>query len=192
MVPIEACAVIILAAGSSRRFGTENKLLADFRGKPLLAHVLGVVSSLTAAKKLLVTGHDRDRVAALGESFGILPVHNDQHLAGMGTSIACGVRNLDSTVAAAFIVPGDMPLISAKHFLKLAASLRTPETICRPLFDGRPGHPVLFGRAHFSALAMLEGEKGAQAVINAAADNLVTIEQGNADVTYDVDTPSDG
>ena len=192
MVPIEACAVIILAAGSSRRFGTENKLLADFRGKPLLAHVLGVVSSLTAAKKLLVTGHDRDRVAALGESFGILPVHNDQHLAGMGTSIACGVKNLDSTVAGVFIVPGDMPLISAEHFLKLAASLRTSETICRPLFDGRPGHPVLFGRAHFSALAMLEGEKGAQAVINAAADNLVTIEQGNADVTYDVDTPSDG
>ena len=192
MVPIEACAVVILAAGSSRRFGTENKLLAAFRGKPLLAHVLGVVSSLRAAQKLLVTGHDSAPVAALGESFGILPVHSDQHLAGMGTSVACGVKNLASTVAAVFIVPGDMPLISAEHFLELAASLRTSETICRPLFDGRPGHPVLFGRAHFSALAKLQGEKGAQAVINAAAHNLVTIEQGSADVTYDVDTPSDG
>jgi molybdenum cofactor cytidylyltransferase len=192
MVPIEACAVIILAAGSSRRFGTENKLLAAFRGKPLLAHVLGVVSSLTVAQKLLVTGHDSEPVAALGESFGILPVHNEQHLMGMGTSIACGVRNLAGTVAAVFVVPGDMPLISGEHFLRLAASLHTSETICRPLFDGRPGHPVLFGRAHFSALAKLHGENGAQEVIGAARHNLVTIEEADPDATYDIDTPSDG
>jgi molybdenum cofactor cytidylyltransferase len=191
MVPIEACAVIILAAGSSRRFGTDNKLLANFRGKPLLSHVMGVVSGLPVAQKLLVTGHDRHAVAGLGEAFGILPIHNDQHLAGMGTSIACGVRNLASGVAAVFIVPGDMPLIAPDDFLKLAALLRTPETICRPQFEDRPGHPVLFARAYFPALARLQGENGAQDVIRAAGHHLATIEQANPDTTYDVDMLSD-
>ena len=190
-VPIEACAVIVLAAGSSRRFGTDNKLLANFRGKPLLSHVLGVVSGLPLAQKLLVTGHDHHDVAALGESFGILPIHNDQHLAGMGTSIACGVRNLANGIAAVFIVPGDMPLIAPDDFLNLAASLRTPETICRPLFEGRPGHPVLFASTYFSALEKLHGESGAHEIIGSAHRNLVTITSPNPDIAYDVDTVSD-
>lgn len=57
-------AAILLAAGTSTRFGTANKLMAMFRGRPLIAHaaetlqdfapgqLIAVVSNLDIASEL--------------------------------------------------------------------------------------------------------------------------------------------
>ena len=39
-------ALVVLAAGASRRFGTENKLLQPLFGKPLLCHTLERAAAL--------------------------------------------------------------------------------------------------------------------------------------------------
>ena len=37
-------ALVILASGLSKRFGINNKLIASFKGKPLIQHISIVVS----------------------------------------------------------------------------------------------------------------------------------------------------
>ena len=44
-------AIIYMAAGNSRRFGKENKLLQEFQGKPLYRHGLDLLLDVVAEKK---------------------------------------------------------------------------------------------------------------------------------------------
>ena len=53
--------------------------------------------------------------------------------------------------------------------------------------DGR-GHPVLFGRACFDALATLRGDVGARAVLESLGERLAEVPV-DADAPLDVDTP---
>ncbi len=55
-------AAIVLAAGSSKRFGPENKLLADAGGKPLLLRAVGPLIALGLVPVIVVTGHERTKV----------------------------------------------------------------------------------------------------------------------------------
>jgi len=50
----EHIAAVLLAAGTSSRFGEEDKLVADLRGKPLIAHTLEAVASLAFAELVAV------------------------------------------------------------------------------------------------------------------------------------------
>ena len=47
-------ALVVLAAGASRRFGTENKLLQPLAGKPLLCHTLERAAALPVARRVAV------------------------------------------------------------------------------------------------------------------------------------------
>jgi len=61
---------------------------------------------------------------------------------GMDATIRSGLGELCGSKF--FIVPGDMPLIRSDDYVKLAAFENGP--IVRPVFEGRPGHPVLLNR----------------------------------------------
>ena len=49
---------VLLAAGASHRFGTENKLLANIGGKPLIRWVAEEITHSGAAEVVVVTGCD--------------------------------------------------------------------------------------------------------------------------------------
>jgi CTP:molybdopterin cytidylyltransferase MocA len=87
-------AAIVLAAGGGTRFGPSHKLLADFRGRPLVAWALEAASSLD--ELIVVTG-----AVDLG---GLLPagaraVRNERWAEGQATSLAAGVAAAAGHVA---------------------------------------------------------------------------------------------
>ena len=49
-------AAVLLAAGTSSRFGEEDKLMTDLRGKPMAAHVLETVASMAFAELIAKDG----------------------------------------------------------------------------------------------------------------------------------------
>ena len=65
----------------------------------------------------------------------------------------------------------------------------TRDTIWRPCFRGQPGHPVLFGRDFWPALAGIDGESGAASLIRQHASHYRTHDVDDAGVVFDVDTP---
>jgi len=178
-------AVIILAAGLSRRFGDGDKLMAEVHGRPVIAHVLETVRAVEVCQRVVVT-QAGSGVLALADGFEVA-VNADPE-AGMGLSIALGVQALRPDIEAAFVVLGDMPFVEASAFAALAA---VEGDIVVPVYEGRQGHPVLFRRACFEELSRLNGQAGARRLIDSGRYRVVTVEVEGTGGLVDLDTPED-
>ncbi|WP_421998714.1 NTP transferase domain-containing protein [Roseovarius confluentis] len=89
--------VLILAAGASRRFGPDDKLLHEVEGLPLAAHSARLAAALNAAATLAIIPENAPARAALFSDNGIdtqINPHADQ---GQGSSLAHGIRHLSDT-----------------------------------------------------------------------------------------------
>lgn len=159
-------ALIILAAGVSRRFGTANKLVAPLHGKPLGLHCAAVTEGIGFSKSVAVIGAQNPGYASKG--FHI--VTNPAPERGMGHSIALGVKCVaETSIDAVLIMLADMPFIPQTHILNLLKTFNGDRLATRVKESDRlilP--PALFSHAHFPALQQLEGDKGARALLQSA------------------------
>lgn len=186
-------AAIVLAAGSSRRFGSDNKLLEPVRGSPLVTHAVDALLGTKADPVVVVTGHDAEAVQRALGGRSISFVHNQYYDLGMGSSLAVGARAVPDTVDGLLIALGDMPEIRPEHARDVFDAFDPARTdaICVPVFDGKRGHPVLFGAEHVAALRALEGDVGARAILQAHRDAVVEIPAQDEGVLRDIDTTTD-
>lgn len=184
-------AAIVAAAGSSRRYGAASKLHALLDGTPLLAHVLRTLARVPLAARLVVTAPDDPATLDLLTGAACAHTVNPDPAAGIGSSIAHGIRDLPAGIDGAFIVLADMPFATLDTYgLLLAAFEGLPaDAIVAPVCAGRRGHPVLFGAAHFPALAALTGDTGARALLRGG--RVVEIAVEDPGVLTDIDTPEE-
>jgi molybdenum cofactor cytidylyltransferase len=190
-----ALAAILLAAGSSRRYGEANKLLACVEGRPLVAHVAAALTDAGLASTIVVTGHDAALIAqALAPvSAGLRYVHNHRHAKGMGTSIAAGVAALPSGIDGVLIAQGDMPGVNTALVNMLARRFTEAgsDRITAPWLTGhgRFGNPVVWPRRLFPALAALTGDIGGKALLIAEAGTIERVAIADHSAATDIDTP---
>lgn len=170
---------VVLAAGASRRFGDDDKLYAEFDGKPVLSHVLDGLASLSLHEILVVTRAPLEGVAH------IINPHPEN---GVGHSLALGIAAL-KPCDAAFIVLADMPLIVSALYREMAAALPDHD-IAVPVHNGQNGHPVLFASACFDDLRRLSGDHGARDLLRSGRYRVRRIAAG-AFILADIDTPDD-
>lgn len=192
--------VIVLAAGRSRRFGSGDKLLAEFEGEALIVRTLRRVSCVRMAGhgvgvSAVVDGADRVVAAAI-RAAGIEPavriVVNGRADEGMGTSVAAGIAGLGDGVDAAVIVPGDMPFLSAGVIEALIGAFEADggKRPAHPvLADGTQANPVIWPRTYFGKLAALTGDKGGKGLL--AGQACCTILLHDPALAADVDTLED-
>lgn len=81
-------AVVVLAAGAGRRYGS-NKLLASIQGRPLYEHMIEKLEGLKAFPGYLVTGYQEIREKA--EETGICVIENQQPEFGIARSLKLGL-----------------------------------------------------------------------------------------------------
>ena len=187
-------AAVLLAAGASRRFGEENKLFADIGGEPLVRRVARVLVESGLAEIIAVTGGDSQSCIAALEGLPVRCVHNESWEAGMGGSIAAGVRELGPVTDGAFIVPGDMPFLSSAVLAQLVAEFERSGAgkIVFPVTpEGEQRNPVLWPRRYFPQLAALRGSEGAKRLMQSAGAEAVRVIVEDAIEFSDVDTPAD-
>lgn len=183
-------AVLILAAGQSRRMGAQNKLLAEIDGKPMVARVVEIVRASKAGHITIVTGHEADRVKkALPGDLAF--VHNPDYAAGLSTSLKAGISALPADIDGVLVCLGDMPRISPVMIDRLIAAFDPVEgrEICVPTHKGKRGNPVLWGKRFLPEMAALAGDVGAKHLIGAHADLVVEVEMEEDGVLIDIDTP---
>ncbi|KQM63360.1 MobA [Sphingomonas sp. Leaf17] len=183
MVAVERTALILLAAGASRRFGAADKLAADVGGRPLGLHVVAALADVPFAARIAVVDGCRLDFAA----HGYRVIRNDDAASGMAGSIRLGVARAKAEGAdAVLIVLADMPRVTAGHVARLFAAAEDGDAVVASSDGVRPMPPALFGADRFDALLALEGDAGARAMIRAARHVVA-----NAGVLVDVDTVGD-
>ncbi len=183
-------AALVLAAGKSTRMGS-NKLLADLGGAPLIRRTVEAVISWPLEKVIVVTGHEADRIAATLAGLDITTAHNADYARGLATSLRRGLEAVPEDMDAVLVCLGDMPLVDSDTVRRLIAAFNPNDhrTICVPVHNGIRGNPVLWGRAHFAAMAALSGDRGAKALMEEFSGNVVGIETASDGVVLDADTP---
>lgn len=188
--PSESVHGVVLAAGTSSRFGGRNKLLEPVEGAPLVRHAVETVAASDLDGVTVVVGHDDDRVRAALDGLDVRVRRNDRFADGQSTSVAVGVaaaraRNADAVL----VVLGDMPAVSVETVNMLSSAYSRGEgTALAAACDGRRGNPVLFDGRHFDALLSVEGDAGGREVLLAEG---VLVETGDPGVLRDVDRPED-
>jgi molybdenum cofactor cytidylyltransferase len=180
---------LVLAAGRSTRFG-EPKQLAPFGGMPLVTRAVRLAEAVCGTRSLLVAGHEWPSVVAACRPLEGFFANNTRHGAGLGASIACGIRSVSDAADAVLLLLADQPLISEAHLLRLkAAWLESQESIVVTAFAGTTGPPVLFPARDFADLAALDGDSGARRTLARAGSRVRHIEF--EDALVDVDRVSD-
>jgi molybdenum cofactor cytidylyltransferase len=186
-------AILILAAGLSRRFGDGHKLLAEIDGKPVIRHVVETALQTDHRPVLLVTGHQADRVtAAAGRDGRLQVVHNPAYADGLAASLQAGLAALPTGTDGVLVCLGDMPDVSGTVLDQLAAAFNPVEgrAICLPVFNGKRGNPALWGAQFFPELARLQGDSGARSLFTPHAEWICEVPVDCPGILLDYDTPA--
>lgn len=191
---------IVLAAGAGERFGG-GKLVADYRGRPLLDHALDTALTAPVARVTVMLRPADPATAALvaaraaktpGRLRAVIAAEAGE---GLAASLRAGVAALDPATEGVLVFLGDMPGVPAdlagRLSARLEAGLQAGVEIVAPVHAGRRGHPVLFARTCFAALRGLEGDRGAQGLMAGAGAAVALVETEDPGVLFDVDRPED-
>ena len=110
------------------------------------------------------------------------------------SSIGTGIRALGAEMSGAFVVPGDMPFLTAGLFVVLRDEFGRAggERIVVPTTpDGAQRNPVLWPRRHFAEFARLGGPEGGKPLLRRHWDQIVKVPVVDPNVFADVDTEED-
>jgi molybdenum cofactor cytidylyltransferase len=180
---------ILLAAGSARRFGGE-KLLFQWRGRPLFEHALDALTSSPGIGTAIVVVQPRFPAPRGWPRCRF--VVNPDHEEGMGSSLRAGVRAAPEDADAYLVALADMPRITPELIASLIACyVAAGKPIVVPVHRGRRGHPVMMSRELREPLLAITGDVGAREIIHAHPEWVGEFETGDEAVVFDVDVPED-
>jgi CTP:molybdopterin cytidylyltransferase MocA len=120
-------------------------------------------------------------------------VENPDADRGQLSSLLIGIDAADRQRASgALVMPVDIPLVRADTIARVRdAFLASDPPIARAVYQGRHGHPVIFGRGVFAALRRADPATGARAVVRAHSASIVDVDVDDEMILRDVDTPDD-
>ncbi|HTS52255.1 MAG TPA: nucleotidyltransferase family protein [Burkholderiales bacterium] len=180
---------ILLAAGSGTRFGGPKLLHRLPGGVPIgLTALRNLAAALPQLVIVVRPGDEELRQLLAREAVRVVECAEAER--GMGHSLAAGVA-AEGDAEAWVIALADMPRIRPDTIGAVARALQQGAELVVPVFAGRRGHPVGFGRRFRDQLLALSGDSGARAIVNANPAVLHALEVDDPGVVEDVDTPAD-
>ena len=125
-------AAVVLAAGFSRRMGTD-KLLLEVGGAPMYRHALRLATALPVRTRIVVTNHPA--IAREAEVMGFTAVPSPRAGEGMGCSVAAGAAALGSEGCAVFL-NADQPFLQVETVKTLLDACHARRACSRIGFTG--------------------------------------------------------
>jgi molybdenum cofactor cytidylyltransferase len=186
-------AIIVLAAGGSRRLGRPKQLLV-FKDKSLLQHILDTAKNVPAHPVIAVLGANSHLIS--NEIAGDKSVHsiiNDNWMEGISSSIRSGLNALLQIAPlcdGVILIVCDQPFLTASLLNNLiAVQNETGKLIVASSYENTAGTPVFFHKTLFPDLLALQGDAGAKKVIMQHPGSVATVPFPRGHI--DIDTTAD-
>jgi molybdenum cofactor cytidylyltransferase len=165
---VPAIAIVLLAAGASRRMGVPKQLLRH-RGHTLIRHAVEAALGSTCRPVVIVLGANAEEIQPEIEGLPVKIVHNAHWTEGLSSSIRAGIEALASGAdppEAVVLTLCDHPLVCTDDFEALVTAYRSRQRpIIASQYAGTLGVPALFARPLLPELLRLSGDSGAKQVI---------------------------
>lgn len=188
----EPVAIVVLAAGASRRYGGIKLLAPTSSGEALLRRTARVCLEAALGPVLVVLGAHRRELVLTLEGLAVQTVGNPNWREGMGRSIATGIARVrlhHNEAAGAVLVPADLPHVTAAHLAALPRQARRTGRAMAATAGpgGLPQAPAHFSRQLFPLLENLVGDRGARHILRADPSAVTVVEASFP--LEDLDTP---
>jgi molybdenum cofactor cytidylyltransferase len=182
---------IVLAAGQATRMGGQ-KLLLPLRERALVEWVADAALGAGVSETIVVVGHEAEEVGAILRDRPVRIVLNPDYAAGMSTSLRAGVRAVRPDCDAAVFLLGDQPFVTSELIDRLIEVFADERAlIVRTSIGGRPGHPVLMGRALFPEILEQRGDVGGREIAERHRQRQILVPLDDDRMALDVDTAED-
>jgi molybdenum cofactor cytidylyltransferase len=183
-------AAAILAAGESRRMG-QPKALLPYRGATFLEHLLEITRHPRIGVQRVVLGAGEKAIRARLRLPDEQVIVNKDWERGQLSSIQATIRSLPPAMTEALIIcPVDHPLVSSQLIDSLIRAFdKSGKAIALPLYNGRRGHPVIFGANLYDELLAASDSVGARQVVRAHPQDIVEVPTEEEGVVLNLNDP---
>ena len=194
-------ALIMLAAGNSRRFGS-NKLLYEIEGKPMYQHILEKLMKVAegirkgaetgdksnSASGRMIAADDAEIVGCqvtavtqyeeierAARAAGARVYYNPHPDEGISSSLQIGLKaNLEAD--ACLFTVSDQPWLSVETIEQLIWLLKSSgKGIACVSCSGKLGNPCIFTRKYYDELLSITGDRGGKSVITAHREDTAVL-----------------
>lgn len=180
--------VLLLAAGTSQRFGSDKRFARLDDGGGLLQASVGAIQRSGLPLRVALRPGDTAAAAVLA-ALHATALQCPNAARGMGSTIADALPLLPPWEGL-LIALADMPAIRPSTFIAVAAALESAQLVS-PVYRGRPGHPVGFSRGLFARLATLSGDQGARQLLREPELSRQLLPVDDPGIHRDIDQPAD-
>lgn len=185
-------AVLIIAAGESKRMGSPKQLL-KYQGETLINKIIKLVNDTLSFPIHVVLGANAEIIQSQLPSISLNVIINNDWKEGMASSIRVGLAAAltgNPALEGVLMLVCDQPYINAntlKSLLELQKENDTP--MAAAYYNNVLGTPALFHKIIFDDLLSLQGDMGAKRIIQSRPTEVVKLhfEKG----LLDIDTKED-
>jgi len=184
----EGCGAVVLAAGEARRFGSP-KMLMPFGESTIIGAVVHALTRVGIAPIIVVAGANFDDIKKALVEQPVEVVRNPNPGGEMISSIKIGVKALPDSLDRFIIALGDQPRIKPEGLSHLIEEQTgSGKGIAIPTYEGKRGHPVVFGSSYLKEIPTLGNEQTLRDLIETHHSDIVEIGCDSDAYVRDIDT----
>lgn len=185
-------AIILLAAGASRRMGQPKQLL-PLEGKPLIRTICERLLTTEDSTVFVVLGAYAKEIRPVIEDLPVVLVDAANWEEGISASIRAGIEAVEAAqtdFSGALVCLCDQVDISGVGYQCLLWAADS-KSIVSAMYEGIWGAPAWFPQSFFDQLKALSGDQGARSLIKQYLDKNLVIGWPLDEAATDWDTPGD-